>query len=353
MAGRDELLGLMEIPVIRTAYLSWKVPEIQERPFRSVMFTRWSRPVLAGLCCATLMSCGFLDQDRGEPRHRYSDITEFGHVVANAFRITHPEYSLTRADWAWEREEGEMAVELGIEPLLGPETGASANFLIRQDSDSGRLYYTEPYGRAHLQVENVLHELDTLPDTTALTMTLRRLGRSGAETVPAKKEVDEVLKEIGRTKDVTAVVEWKKPMTAEDVRSRKHLHFDNAILAPPTRRDPIVYWDYSPRPYCQSCQGSSDRMTQSFEAWVNRLEPSDEPALRHFGLSLDRLRKAASGKSYGYIEQDANPVLLRKLLKLNHVKTMYIVRTRDHCEDDEHGECVPAAWPKDDDQLYG
>lgn len=268
-------------------------------------------PVIAGLCCVLLTACGIL----GQAQHRYTDLSHFGYVVANAFRATHPEYRVTHGNWAWEREPDEMAVELTIESNLVSHLDgvyAAVNFATRQDADPGRLFYTHSHNRDQVRLQDVFQQVETqTPGTSALTTALRRIGTDDARP---KKDVDDQLKQAGRTKDVTVVVEWKEPMTADDIRSRTKTYPSNAVFSPATQDD----------------------------------------ALRHFGLGLARLRKVAgAGRIYGYVERDADPALLRKLLAEDYVKTMHLVRTRDHCEEaDDSEECAPAPWPEDDRGLY-
>lgn len=308
-------------------------------------------PVIAGLCCVLLTACGIL----GQAQHRYTDLSHFGYVVANAFRATHPEYRVTHGNRAWEREPDEMAVELTIESNLVSHLDGvyvAVNFATRQDADSGRLFYTHSHSRDQVRLQDVFQQVETqTPGTSALTTALRRLGTDDARP---KKDVDDQLKQTGRTKDVTVVVEWKEPMTADDIRSRTKTYPSNAVFSPATQGEPPVYWDQVLTPFCSGCDWSRDEVTDDFRLWVNRLEPSDDDALRHFGLGLARLRKVAgAGRIYGYVERDADPALLRTLLAEDYVKTMHLVRTRDHCEevDDSH-ECVPAPWPEDDSRLY-
>lgn len=316
------------------------------------MITRMRGAALAALCCAILTACSVLDQDDDRSRYRYTDIVRFGYVIANAFRATHPEFRLAQGDVAWGRPSDEMAIELQVEPNFGRVPGASVPliFAIRQDGDSGRIYYTDPHDRIPVSFRKVLSPLGAQsPETNTLAEAIRRVGWRDAVTVPGKKAVDEKLKRAGRAKEVTAVVELKEPLTMSEIRSRKHLSRSNAIFSPAVAGGAPVYWDHRIDWFCQPCGGEGDQMTSDFRAWVSSLEPADEAVLNEFGLSLGRLREVArAGKVYGYIEHDANPVLLRKLLKEDYVSTMYLVQTREYCADDDFGKCVSGSWPKGD-----
>ncbi|MGW0808166.1 hypothetical protein [Nonomuraea sp. NPDC002799] len=293
----------------------------------------------AGLCWVLLAACGAADSIP-----RYTDIDHFGYVVANAFRASHPEYVVGSGDYAFERRPEEMAIDLRASPN-GESSGAVAAFGIRQDRDSGDFSYTIGGDREPVPREEAVRRLDT-PESHDLSAALRQVGHGRG---PAKQHVDAVLRQAGRTKEVTAVVELTRPLTADEIRGRKHLPVDNGVFSPALGGTP-VYWDSRAGLFCHVCGGAGDAVTQDFRNWVGSLLPSDEPALQHFGLDLARLKDAArAGRIHAYIQQAENPVLLRKLLKQDYVKTMYVVRVADHCSSDEPDEC---SWPGDD-QLYG
>ncbi|MET8006880.1 hypothetical protein [Nonomuraea glycinis] len=307
------------------------------------------RAAMVVSCCALLVACGVVDRD-DEPRHRYTDLLRFGYVLTNAFRATHPEFMVISGDIPWSRAPDEMAIELWADQNFDHQTRSGPYpplaFAIRQDRDSGRIHYTTPHDRVPVPLRDLLGSLGV--ESSALSSAIRRIGRPDA----AKKAIDEELKEVGRSKEVTAVVELEVPLTMSDIRKRKHLSDGNAIFSPATADGPPIYWDSRITEFCRSCGGSSDGMTDDFRFWVHLLEPVDEAVLDEFGLSLARLREVArAGKVHGFIAYDANPVLLRKLLKQDYVRTMHFVRTRQHCDPDLDG-CVPGSWPKDD-ELYG
>ncbi|GGL18409.1 hypothetical protein Sme01_72580 [Sphaerisporangium melleum] len=315
-------------------------------------------PALLALCCAVVVACSAPHQGEDQRRlvHDYTDIDRFGYVIANAFRATHPEYRLTEAGYAQVHRADEMAIELRIEPALTSDIVGSAKaiFSVRQDGTSGRIYYTDTYNRTLVSVRDVVRQLDAKsPQLPVLTAALSHLGRRDDKNVPSKKVVDDELKRAGRAKEVTAVVELEDPLTASDIRSRGYLSLNNAVFLPASSGGAPIAWDYYPTWFCSTCGGDDRHMTSDFQTWVSFLQPSDDAALRPLGLSLARLREAAhSGKIYGYVEYDANPDLLRELLKKDYVKTMYLVRTRKYCMDSALGECVPGRWPKTD-HLYG
>lgn len=307
-------------------------------------------PVMVVSCCVVLVACSAVNQDDDRPRHRYADLDRFGYVLTNAFRATHPESIVTMADSTWKRPSDEMAIELWIDQNLEYQaprgTYIALAFAVRQDGDSGRIHYTAAYDRASVPLQDFLGKLSA--ESSTLSAAIRRIGRLG--NVPAKQALDEELEKMGRTKEVTTVIELKEPLTVSDIRKRKHLGYGNAIFSPATAAGPPIYWDYRTTWFCQHCGEDREGMTDDFRFWVNRLESTDEAALNEFGLSLTRLRQVArAGKVYGYIEHDANPVLLRKLLKQDHIRTMYLVRTQAHCADIELNECVPGPWPKNDE----
>jgi hypothetical protein len=292
-----------------------------------------------GLCSVLLTACGATDS-----MPRYTDIDRFGYVMANAFRASHPEYVVSSGDYAFERQSDEMAIDLHASPN-GESSGAAAAFGIRQDRDSGSFTFTIGGDREPVSLGEAVRRLDT-PESQALSAALRRVGWGRG---PMKEDVDAALRRAGRTKEVTAVVELTRPLTADEIRGRKHLPVNNGIFSPVLSGTP-VYWDSRLGLFCHVCGGEGDALTQDFRHWVGSLLPSDEPALQHFGLGLARLKEAArAGRIHAYIQHAENPVLLRKLLKEDYVKTMHIVRIADHCDNDEPGEC---SWPGDG-QLYG
>ncbi|MEV1005534.1 hypothetical protein [Nonomuraea sp. NPDC050202] len=263
--------------------------------------------------------------------------------MANAFRASHPEYVVDSGDYAFERRSGEMAIDLHVSPNE-EASGAVAAFSIRQDRDSGGFSYTVGGDRKPVPLGEAVRRLDT-PESHALSAALRRVGQGSG---PAKEDVDAVLRRVSRAKEVTAVVELTRPLTMDEIRSRKHLPVNNGVFSPPLGGT-LAYWDSQVGTFCQVCGGDGDAVTQDFRHWVDSLLPSDEPALQHFGLGLARLKDAArAGRIHAYLQQAENPALLRKLLKQDYVKTMYIVRVADHCANGESDEC---SWP-DDEQLY-
>jgi hypothetical protein len=158
-----------------------------------------------------------------------------------------------------------------------------------------------------------------------------------------------VLGRAGRAKEVTAVVVCTRPLTMDEIRGRKHLAVDDVLFSPPHGGAPIS-WDGRPGTFCHGCGGDGDAITEGLPALGGSLEPSDEPALRHSGLSLARLKGAAqAGRIPAYVQVAEKPVLLRKLLKHDPIKAMHIMRVADHCAGDASDDCT---WPEDE-HLFG
>jgi hypothetical protein len=301
-----------------------------------------------GLCSALLAACDTTDPKQGEfsHAHRYTQIDRFGYVIANAFRVAHPEYAVTLGQYASVRTPGEMAIEVHGEPNWHSPFTTKANvvFDIRQDGGTGDIYFSATGDRA--PIGNDVAPLDLISRSQPAQALAVALHRIGARDESGKEDVDEALKKVGRTKEVTAVVALKEPMRADDIRQRGYLTLSNAIFSSAKEGTPI-YWDYRETWFCRNCGGNSDLVTSDFRSWVDSLEPVDDAALHNFGLSLDLLKKAArTGKIYGYIETDADPSLLRRLLKKNYVKNMYIVSIQKHCKDFDQSDCIPDSWPK-------
>ncbi|MEU4234110.1 hypothetical protein AB0F17_58390 [Nonomuraea sp. NPDC026600] len=284
-----------------------------------------------GLCSVLLTGCSVAQPHA----YRYTDIDRFGYVTANAFRVTHPEYTIRRGDYVMPRSAGEMAIQLELEPNWY-STLPKTTLVIRQDKASGRISYSSP----------------DLQGAPALTRALRRVGPPDGDK-PAKKAVGERLKEAGRGSAVTVVVELEKPLTAEGIRSRGYLSLNNALFSS-AEGGPPIYWDYFETWFCANCGGASDQVTYDFQSWADSLGPEDDASLQQFGLSRDRLVKASqAGRVHGYVVPDANPALLRQLLKKSHVKTMYLVNSQKYCKDSDFSKCKPALWPKNDQLSVG
>ncbi|MFG1877520.1 hypothetical protein ACGFIV_21985 [Sphaerisporangium sp. NPDC049003] len=223
---------------------------------------------------------------------------------------------------------------------------------IRQDGKSGRIYFSSPSDRKSIDMSRALYGSESKPQGAAvLTQALSRIGMPGNDA-PSKKNVEDVLKSAGRTRSVTAVVELKRPMKADEIRRGGYLHFANALFSPAKGKVPI-YWDSKSPMFCHNCDSDSFSITRTFRSWVASLRPEDDFLLQQFGLSLDRVSKVArAGNIYGYVEVDANPILLGRLLSKSHVKTMYIVNIKENCEDYGIGPCEPSLWPRST-QLNG
>jgi len=303
------------------------------------------------LSMALLVACtAARDNDEHQRRsHTYTEINRFGYVMANAFRASHPEYTVSSGEPLWGRRPEEMAIELSVAPNWEPasEAGRTATLAIRQDETSGRIYYSASEDRMAAPEGDLLKSLAPRSrEAVELRTAFEALGQGGTDEPVDKSAVDEQLKQAGRTKAITVVVELKKPLTVADVRRKGYLSLNKVIFAP-AKGEPPVYWDGFTT-FCGNCYGDSDRITIDFRSWVSTLSPSDEVALDRFGLRLERLRKAArAGKIAGYLAKEANPALLRRLLKKGYVRTLHIIRIDEYCADYELGKCVPGRWPEE------
>jgi hypothetical protein len=242
-----------------------------------------------------------------------------------------------------------MAIELSIAANWEPEAeaGQTATIALRQDESSGRIYYSAPEDHTAVPVGDLLKPLAPRSrEAVELRTAFDALGQNDTNKPVDKGALDEKLRQAGQTKAVTAVVELKEPLTVADIRRQGYLSLNKVIFAP-AKDGPPVYWDGFTT-FCGNCNGDSDRITTDFRSWVATLSPSDEVALSQFGLRLERLRDAArNGKIHGYYVKEANPALLRRLLKKDYVRTMHIVRVDKYCADYELGQCQPGRWPKE------
>ncbi|MEV0597441.1 hypothetical protein [Nonomuraea cavernae] len=304
--------------------------------------------LLLGACTTSEPSADELEQDMAQLRR-------YGYVVANAFRATNPEYAVHGGNVPALRSFGELAIEMDVRPSwrVDPFVNDYATVAIRQNSDTGQNHFSHPADRTPMDKSVAIHGSAPMPgEAFALRSAVRRMG-SPLNGTSSKREIDRILSGAGRTKGVTALVELAKPMTAEQIRNKGYITFTNALFAPATDRA-TVYWDSRITMFCQGCSGNSHALTEEFRSWVSTLSPDDDSTLRQFGLSYDRLIESSNtGKIYGYIEAESNPILLRELLKKSHVKTMYVIGVTKNCELDEDGRtCHPFLWPKST-QLNG
>lgn len=149
-----------------------------------------------------------------------------------------------------------------------------------------------------------------------------------------KKATAALLRGLGTRVEVTAVVEFARPMTSvADGGGR--------VLLSPARVGKFpLYWDGEP---CADSEGCGDLSpVERFRRWVDGLREEDRGTLDAFGLDLAELRKAAGeGKVYGEIVEGVTPAELEKLLKDPGVRSVSVAEVGLRCASSLSTECLP------------
>ncbi|MFI6596243.1 hypothetical protein ACIBHX_08345 [Nonomuraea sp. NPDC050536] len=246
-----------------------------------------------------------LVQMRGDREERMVD------VLGTAFKLYNPGYVI---DWATccETSPWSMSFTVDAKPLIaGYSSYGGAYYPISQDF----------FGRVdHLPLGN---EAKT-PLSTALS-------DLGTDMRP-KDEVRKVLARLPSDLRALAVVEFVKPLNDQEMRAFNGYCPTSVVYEHRPSDMPITWGDttWDRGPVGDGCEWR----LRNFRAWVNVLQDSDQANLSSFGLSLDRLRKAASdGLAYAYVDNLTSIAKLRKIIEDPRVKT---VRLADAAFDLDH-----------------
>ncbi|GAA0927494.1 hypothetical protein [Nonomuraea longicatena] len=266
--------------------------------------------VLAALVVAAgvLVGVPMLIQQSGDRQERMMD------VLGTAFQLYNPSYQITEL-WCCDVTPWSLSIEVGARPLQaigGFEVNPAARYTITQDlfGRVGRL----PLGNS---------------GATTLTRALMMVGRDPVN----KKRDQELLAGLPQNLRTLAVVEFTKPMTADELAA-----FGKGVNACPDRlvmesrpgSVPIT-WGYGMwskgmvKQKSRYCYDSPPTTVAAFRAWRGILRDEDGSDLRHFDLTLARIEAAAQkGLMYAYVDETATVAELRKAAADPRVKTVRV-----------------------------
>lgn len=227
-------------------------------------------------------------QTRGDRDQRMVD------VLGTAFELYNPAYQVGATDCCrtgpWSMSFTVSATPLRAGGGFGPYT--AGYYTITQDL----------FGRVgHLPLGNSAN--------TPLTTALSDLGTG----IRDKAQVRRVLARLPADLRALAVVELARPMTQSELNGLAKDCATRVVLERRPSNVPIT-WGQNAEP-CDELK--------SFRAWVGGLREHDEANLEAFGLSLPRLRKAATdGLVYAYVDDHTSIAELRKLIEDPRVTTI-------------------------------
>ncbi|GAA2214385.1 hypothetical protein GCM10009850_098500 [Nonomuraea monospora] len=142
-----------------------------------------------------------------------------------------------------------------------------------------------------------------------------------------KEDVRKVLDRLPGDLRALAVVEFSAPLKPEELQSwlgsggrcAQSVVYERRPGALPITWGAIT-WDRGT--FTEDKEGCGVGLS-NFRSWVARLDEDDDPNLRRFDLTFDRLRKASiSGLAYAYVDETSRVESLRKLIDDPHVRTI-------------------------------
>lgn len=257
-------------------------------------------------------------QLRGDRETRMTD------VLGTAFKIYNPGYQVAV------QESGQTTPLTMSFTVTAAEVRATGGFR----SGSGGTYTV---------TQDFFGRVGRLPLGNYANTTLSTMLANVGTTLQRKEDIRKVLARLPEGLNALAVVEFAKPLTTEQL-----VGFGREFGTCP---DKVVYerrpgsipitwdsttWDRAPlREGGTTCYETPTEYLEDLRAWVGLLRDHDDANLRHFDLSLARLRKAADeGLAYAYVDSIATVEDLRKLIEDPRVRT---VRLADVAFDLERG----------------
>ncbi|WP_101783827.1 hypothetical protein [Nonomuraea indica] len=292
-------------------------PKVTRRAVRRGVL-RTASVVLAALLVAGLAAAGLaFVQQRGDRGERMRDI------LGTAFKIYNPAY--------------EVAVDTCCET-----TPLSMSFTIRASQIRAARGFTENGGSTHTITQNFFGRVGRLPlgnyANTTLSTNLANVGTD----LQRKENIRKVLARLPDGLNALAVIEFATPArTAEltaftrdfDLCPRKVVYERRPGSVPITWG--MTTWDRAPMPEeTTSCADDMKNDLEGFRAWSRLLRDHDDANLRHFDLSLARLRKAANdGLAYAVVEDLASVKELRKVIEDPRVRTVRLADVAFDLED--------------------
>ncbi|MEV0591208.1 hypothetical protein [Nonomuraea cavernae] len=288
------------------------MPDFDPRRTRRAVrrgLVRTTSMVLAALTvvalAATLGSTAV--QKRGDRQQRMTD------VLGTAFKIYNPAYSLY-TEHCCDATPLSLSFTVSGRPIraAGGFTGyGGSGYTITQDffGRVGRL----PLGNSA---------------NTTLSTALANV-RTGNQPADSSRKV---LARLPEELNALAVVEFDRPLTSDELVRFGRDHGacpEKVVYEQRPRAIPITWglttWDRAPLPDSGMCYETSRDFVRDFRAWTGLLRDHDDANLRHFDLTLDRLRKAADdGLAYAYVDNLVTVGKLRKLIDDPRVRTVRV-----------------------------
>ncbi|MDF2710110.1 MAG: hypothetical protein K0R62_5762 [Nonomuraea muscovyensis] len=281
-------------------------PKVTRRAVRRGVF-RTASVVLAVLLTLLLAAGGLsLVQKRGERDQRMTD------VLGTAFSIYNPAYEV----------QVESCCDL---------TPVSMGFTVTASQIRAVGGFTGTGGSTHTITQNFFGRVGRLPlGNYAGTTLSRNLADVGTDLQP-KEDIRKVLARLPEGLSALAVIEFAEPAPPDRLIAFTRdfeLCPQKVVYERRPGSNPITWgmttWAWAPRPEGETtCADQLKNDLAGFRGWLGLLRDHDDANLRHFDLSLARLRKAANdGLAYAVVENLVSVKELRKVIEDPRVRTV-------------------------------
>lgn len=287
-----------------------ELPDFDPRATRRAVrrgVLRTASVVLAVLLVVGLAAVGMaFVQQRGDRGERMTD------VLGTAFKIYNPAYQI---DW-------ETCCET---------TPLSMSFTVRASQIRAARGFSESGGSTHTITQDFFGRVGRLPlgnyANTTLSTNLADVGTD----LQRKEDIRKVLARLPDGLNALAVIEFATPARTEELAAFTRdfgLCPQKVVYERRPGSVPITWgtttWDRAPMPEgLTSCADEIRSALEGFRAWSRLLRDHDDANLRHFDLSLARLRKAANdGLAYAVVDDLASVKELRKVIEDPRVRTV-------------------------------
>nr|SBO92404.1 hypothetical protein BN4615_P1918 [Nonomuraea gerenzanensis] len=227
-------------------------------------------------------------------------------VLGTAFKVYNPAYRVVTNDCC-EITPLSMSFTVTAEPLRPVGAVSPVSTYTISQSLFGRVGHL-PLGRnANTRLSQSLYDVGT--------------------DLARKQDVRKVLNRLDGDLRALAVVEFTAPLRPEELKSWLGLSGRCAQSVVYERRPgalPITWgaitWDRGT--FVEDREGCGVGLS-NFRSWVARLDKDDDPDLRRFDLTFDRLRKASrDGLAYAYVDETSSIERLRELIDDPRVRTI-------------------------------
>ncbi|MFG1963796.1 hypothetical protein [Nonomuraea sp. NPDC049028] len=278
--------------------------------------TRTATMVLAALVVLVLGATvgSSLIQRRGDREMRMTD------VLGTAFKIYNPGYDIEVRE-------------------TGATTPLSMSFTVSVNPVRATGGFVAGYGGAeHIITQDFFGHVGRLPLGNGANTTLSRALANVSTGSQRKDDSRKVLARLPERLNALAVIEFAKPLTADELSAftaRYRGSVDKVVYERRPSSIPITWggmttWDRAPMPELttkkdhQILPDEAIKMDlANFRRWVGILKDYDDDNLHDFDLSLARLRKAANdGLAYAYVDSLATIGELRKIIEDPLVQTI-------------------------------